>query len=213
MRLKRFLIETVTLLVVAVLCALVSNLLAGRERKLNLVPDTLPAAGAGAPKPATQPTPPPVSPEATTSSPPVTSGVPDSGASAVAPAPGELTAKYPPHDQPSKDVHGDDVEWLHARGALVIDARRTSVYQAGHIAGAVSIPVWEADVNERINNLLNEGRDPKQPLVIYCAGGECEDSHLLSEKLYGVGFSNILIYKDGWPDWQKRKGPSRTGAS
>ena len=42
------------------------------------------------------------------------------------------------------------------------------------------------------------------PVVIYCSGGECEDSHMLAEKLYKVGFDNVLVYKDGYPDWVKR---------
>ena len=27
-------------------------------------------------------------------------------------------------------------------------------------------------------------RDPKQPVVIYCSGGDCEDSHMLAQKLF-----------------------------
>ncbi|MDQ5872260.1 MAG: rhodanese-like domain-containing protein, partial [Acidobacteriota bacterium] len=49
-----------------------------------------------------------------------------------------------------------------------------------------------------------EGLDQQAPVVVYCSGGNCEDSHMLAEKLYMVGFDNVLIYKDGFPDWEKR---------
>ena len=49
------------------------------------------------------------------------------------------------------------------------------------------------------------------PIVVYCSGGECEDSHMLAQKLWGVFYSNVLVYKDGFPDWQKRGGAIDTG--
>ena len=106
---------------------------------------------------------------------------------------------------------GDDVVWLVDRGVLVLDARRSNVYAEGHIAGARSFSVWEADLNEKLLALSNEGRPADVPIVVYCSGGDCEDSHLLSEKLFSLGFTNVLVYKDGWPDWQKRGGASRKG--
>ncbi|MFP5247921.1 MAG: rhodanese-like domain-containing protein [Thermoanaerobaculia bacterium] len=50
------------------------------------------------------------------------------------------------------------------------------------------------------------------PIVIYCSGGACEDSHMLADKLWGIQFNNVYVYKDGFPDWQKRGGAVRTGA-
>ena len=35
---------------------------------------------------------------------------------------------------------------------------------------------------------------------------------MLAERLFGAGFVNLLVYRDGWPDWQRRQGASRTGA-
>ena len=34
---------------------------------------------------------------------------------------------------------------------------------------------------------------------------------MLAEKLYFVGFDNVLVYKDGFPDWQKRGLPVTAG--
>jgi rhodanese-related sulfurtransferase len=124
----------------------------------------------------------------------------------------DVLAKFPPHEkQPYVELHGDDVEWLYRHGALFLDARRTSTYAEGHIAGARPFSVWEANVGDKINALLAENRDQKQPIVTYCTGGDCEDSHMLAQKLWGVFFNNVYVYRDGFPDWQKRGGPIQSG--
>ena len=140
--------------------------------------------------------------------------VPVRSAAASAPVsqPADPLARFPPHEKvPYVEVSGDDVAWLHHRGALFLDARRTSVYEKGHIAGARPFSVWESDADDKVKALLAENRDQKQPIVIYCSGGDCEDSHMLAQKLWGVFFNNIYVYKDGFPDWQKRGGPVKSG--
>jgi rhodanese-related sulfurtransferase len=103
------------------------------------------------------------------------------------------------------------VRELYARGVPFIDARRTNVFEQGHIAGARSMPVWESDLNDRLKAFYEEGLDPEAPVVIYCSGGNCEDSHMLGERLWGIGFNNVLVYKDGYPDWVKNGGRTETG--
>ncbi len=133
---------------------------------------------------------------------------------AAAPAVDPL-ARFTPHpDKPFVEISGEDAALLHSRGALFLDARRTSVFEDGHIAGARSFSVWESDIDEKVNALFNERSDPREqnlPIVIYCSGGACEDSHILSQKLWGVQFNNVYVYKDGFPDWQKRGGAVRKG--
>lgn len=102
------------------------------------------------------------------------------------------------------EITADDAQLLFRRKALFLDARRSAAYAEGHIVGARTFPVWESDIEERVKALYEEGLDQQAPIVIYCSGGNCEDSHMLAEKLYMVGFDNVLIYKDGFPDWQKR---------
>jgi len=245
---KRFLLEAGTLVAAAVVCALVSNALAARERKLALVghyeaarkvPDRSesPVLAPPAPSPIPEPavttavaTPAPVSPpqtappksgtgpaavsaaKATAPAKSVTSTAAASAAPAPPPSAADVKARFPAHkDTPYVELHGDDVALLHRAGALFLDARRSSVYAEGHIAGARSVSVWEADVDERVGALLAEGGHEKVPVVIYCSGGDCEDSHMLAQKLFGAGFENLYVYRDGWPDWQKRGLPGRTG--
>jgi rhodanese-related sulfurtransferase len=135
---------------------------------------------------------------------------------AAPPAPKIDVAKLQPHpDRASVDISGDEAAALHAAGALFLDARRSSVFEDGHIAGARSFSVWESDVDDKVNALFEERPDPadqNKPIVIYCSGGACEDSHMLAQKLWGIQFNNLYVYGDGFPDWQKRGGAVRTGA-
>jgi len=215
--LKRHLLETATLVAAAVLCALVSNALAPRDGKLALVGSYPNATTVPTPAPTAGPVriaipedsskPPPSLPFSEKSA-PAAASPPATGR----PSPSDLLERFPPHpDKPFVEVSGAEVALLHASRALVLDARRTKVYEEGHIAGAKSVSVWEGDVDTKVLALLNEGRDLAAPVVLYCSGGDCEDSHLLAQKLFGAGFNNVRVYKDGWPDWQKRHGASATG--
>jgi rhodanese-related sulfurtransferase len=119
---------------------------------------------------------------------------------------------FAPHpERPYIEIAPEDALDLHGRKALFIDARRSDDYAAGHIAGAHAMPVWEADIDDRVKALYEEGRNQQEPIVIYCSGGNCEDSHMLSQKLWGLGFDNVLVYRDGFPDWAARKGPVSKG--
>jgi rhodanese-related sulfurtransferase len=54
---------------------------------------------------------------------------------------------------------------------------------------------------------------PRAPIVIYCSGGGCEDSHLLAKRLIELGYRNLLIYLDGFPDWTGKGRPVVPGTS
>ncbi len=134
----------------------------------------------------------------------------------VSSTPGECTeaAASSPADPGSiyATIPGEAAFQLHASGALFIDARRSSSYEAGHIAGARSIPVWEHDADRRIDAMVRQGIPFDKEIVTYCSGLTCEDSARLSEKLALAGFYRISVYEEGYPDWQKRGWPVTLGA-
>ncbi|MHB8798840.1 MAG: rhodanese-like domain-containing protein [Thermoanaerobaculia bacterium] len=162
-----------------------------------------PVAAVGPTGSAAVPTPVPMPKESPAAAPEASSG-PDRTA--------ELLARFPPHGQPSVEITGEAAAWLHSRGTLFLDARRSKDFAEGHVAGARSFPIWEAAVvKERVEALVAEGRDHTLPVVLYCTGGDCEDSHMLAQTLFGAGFENLLVYRDGYPDWQSRGGAVSTG--
>jgi len=129
----------------------------------------------------------------------------------------DLLKRFPPHpDKPYIEIAFADVKWLHGKNVLFLDARRTSVYEQGHIAGARPYSVWESDIDDKVRKLFDERSDPQSqalPIVIYCSGGDCEDSHMLAQKLWGIQFNDLYVYKDGFPDWQQHGGTIHTGAN
>ena len=197
----RFLPRAAALLGAAIACALVSNAIAGPERHLRWIGSYESASERSSTRTAAAATPAASTPAA-------------AGAGAPGTAAGSASARaFPPHpEKPWVEISGDDVLALHERGDVpFLDARRTSVYREGHIAGARPFSIWESDIDEKIKTFFSEGHDTSQPIVVYCSGGECEDSHMLATKLHMAGFDNALVYKDGFPDWQKRGLPVHTG--
>ncbi len=178
--------ETLAIVGLAIAAAFVSNAAARRERHLawlGMPPSAAPARASSQPSPST----------------------------ATGPAPSTAN-EFPPHpDRPFVEITPEQAKALYDRGALFVDARRTSVYREGHVRGARSIAVWESDADDRVKALLDEGRDTKAPIVAYCSGGDCEDSHELARKLWGVTFDDVYVYRDGFPDWQKRGWPVSAG--
>jgi rhodanese-related sulfurtransferase len=208
------------LILAAAACAAVSNLAAPRERRMAWVGDysraleIVPASSAASSIPASVPTAAPAAHAASenASATPPAAATDKSRAAIVEPAPAAAAKTFAPHpDQASVEITTEDAEALFRQGRLFLDARRTSVYTDGHVPGARSFPVWESDIADRVKAFFEEGLDQNAPIVIYCSGGDCEDSHMLAEKLYMVGFNNLLVYKDGFPGWQKRGLPAVKG--
>lgn len=231
---RRFFAEGTAIVVLAVLCAFVSNFAAARDRKVAWVGDYPRAlkvpAKATSPDPAvTAPNAAPATetatalptetatttatpvPSATTSVATTQSTAPLATSTSPAPQvklpaglPSRPRKNFPPHPNVAAlEITNEDAMQLWHEKAIFIDARRTDVYNAGRVKGARSMPVWEADIDDRVRDFFNEVTDQQQPIVVYCTGGNCEDSHMLAEKLWGAGFENVLVHTDGYPGWQK----------
>jgi rhodanese-related sulfurtransferase len=175
--------EAFVILLAAFLAAIVSNALAGPERRLEWLRAPTPLAEA---PPASAPRP--------------SAAAPSSGAAAASP------------QKPWTEISTDEAERLFRTGVLFVDARRSGEYRQGHVTGARSMPVWEAGLDEKVKALFDErSADQSAPIVVYCNGGECEDSHELGQRLFLSGFDSVRVYRDGFPDWSRKKLPVTTG--
>lgn len=230
------------LVIAGIILALVANAFASRDRKVVLVgayPNALKVPPREiAPPPAKTPPPVAVVTPPTATFPPATETMATAGIETVGlnpaakkPAATLTTTSAPikplvaaaaedrflPHpDKPYIEIPYADVTALHAKNVLFLDARRTSVYEQGHISGSRAYSVWESDIDDKVRKLFDERSDPREqalPIVIYCSGGDCEDSHMLAQKLWGIQFNNVYVYKDGFPDWQQHGSPVHTGAN
>lgn len=96
-------------------------------------------------------------------------------------------------------VELDEIDDFIAEGALLVDARSAEDYREGHLEGAVSLPLGQADV------LLEQFKREvplERTLILYCSGFGCPDSHELGMRLIRSGYTDILVYEGGFPEWR-----------
>ncbi len=85
---------------------------------------------------------------------------------------------------------------------LVLDSRPESVYRAGHVPGALSLPrenfeAGYAKIRDRLES------DKSRPLVVYCNLRSCRDSEEVAQKLVLKKHSNVRLFKGGWVVWMQ----------
>ncbi len=93
------------------------------------------------------------------------------------------------------------------RRGMILDARSRTEYEAGHIGGALNMYAVEPEsFVERIADI------PRDTLVvIYCGNRHCPYGRDLAEFLGAFGFTDMLLYDEGWDGWDGAGLPSVTG--
>ncbi len=82
-------------------------------------------------------------------------------------------------------------------GVLIIDARPAArKYDPGHIPGAINIPDSQFD---KLTDRLPV--DKSTLLIFYCDGPQCMLSHKAAFKAEKLGYGNIKVYPEGFPEW------------
>lgn len=88
-------------------------------------------------------------------------------------------------------------------GVTIVDARPAArKYDVGHIPTAVNIP--DSQFDKLAPALLP--KDKAQLVIFYCDGPECILSHNSAFKAEKLGYTNVRVYADGFPDWIKGGG-------
>lgn len=198
----------------ACVAALLSNLAASWTRRLAW-------AGSGAQFPASTPplrtapppeplAPPPIAQEPVQDRP--RGDLPPAPRKTPTPASRPADSREIPLSSPIREISGQEAWEAFQSGAPFLDARRSLEFAEGHIAGAWSTPVWEADLDDRLL-AFKAARRPgaDDPIVLYCSGWDCRDSHLLAEKLLREGYFHLLIFRDGFPAWVAQGHPTEKG--
>lgn len=112
-------------------------------------------------------------------------------------------------DRPVETVSMREARAAYDRGdAVFIDARFSSEYEAGHIPGARSLPLYEyGDVAEQ----ALEGLSAARVLITYCNGAGCDSAVRLAERLAQAGFWKTKAFTEGWEGWREAGYPTRGG--
>jgi len=92
---------------------------------------------------------------------------------------------------------------------VLIDARPRRVADKGMIPTAINISDTEFD-----KNADKLPADKATTLIYYCGGLECVLSDNSAEKARKLGYTNVLTYPPGYPEWEKLHGaPAVAGAA
>jgi phage shock protein E len=103
-----------------------------------------------------------------------------------------------------REVDLDEAIRLRDAGSLVVDVREPFEWDAGHVGGALHIPLGEFAAR-----MASELPDTAAPLLLYCRSGA--RSGRAAEYLAANGYENVANLNaliDGWPGrggaWEKR---------
>ena len=110
-------------------------------------------------------------------------------------------------DQASKLFHDP----LYERGGIIfIDARNDEHYQSGHIPGAYQFDNYHP---ENYMGTVFPVCQAAQKIVVYCNGGNCEDSQFAALTLRDAQIPNdkLFVYTGGITEWTNRGYPVELG--
>ena len=95
------------------------------------------------------------------------------------------------------DIDRGELEALIERGdGVLVDALGPVSFAAAHLPTAVNIPP------DRVDALAHRRiPDPDTPVVVYCAGEDCESSVVVANRLLELGYRNVRHYAGGKRDW------------
>jgi rhodanese-related sulfurtransferase len=93
---------------------------------------------------------------------------------------------------------------------VFVDARNPQLYAEGHIPGALRCDPYESGAS--IDAVL-EVALAADKVIVYCGGGECEDSIFMCRDLVdaGVEFDVIYLFAGGWTEWTDNGQPVEEG--
>ncbi len=84
---------------------------------------------------------------------------------------------------------------------VLIDARPKRVADKGMIATAINIS--DSEFDKHVDKLP---ADKATMLIYYCGGLECVLSDNSAEKARKLGYTNVMTYPPGYPEWEKLHG-------
>ncbi len=88
------------------------------------------------------------------------------------------------------------------------DARAASVYEQGHVAGAISMPMDTGALDHAALALVRGA----QIVVTYCdADTDCAQSRRLAELLALEGLMDVRVLRGGFPEWLDAERPTESG--
>jgi rhodanese-related sulfurtransferase len=105
-------------------------------------------------------------------------------------------------------VNADEVTvWMRGKQKVVlIDSRLPEEYEQAHLPGAISIPAERMKLEAK-----KLPKDKATPLIFYCRGAGCTLSRTAATAAREMGYTYLMVYQAGMPDWLLRGKPVQKG--
>lgn len=82
--------------------------------------------------------------------------------------------------------------------ACFVDTRHKADYHEGHIPGAFRMPLAAFERKPVLLDLI----DRESPVVVYCIGGNCDESEAVAKQFNLAGYKMVYVMHDGFPGWK-----------
>jgi phage shock protein E len=115
---------------------------------------------------------------------------------------GDETKADKPTTQPVvKKISVDEFDKMRQeKQAVVLDVRTTREFEAGHVPGAVNIPIASPDFKQQISKL-----DKSKTYLVHCYRGS--RSATATQEMSKMDFMNLYDFSGGMDAYQKAKKP------
>lgn len=81
---------------------------------------------------------------------------------------------------------------------VLLEALPAKYYNDWHLPGAKHFPHDQARALAPV-----VAADKSAEIVVYCASRTCQNSHIASNVLSQIGYSNVAVYAGGKEDWKE----------
>ena len=86
---------------------------------------------------------------------------------------------------------------------IVIDSRKKTEYQKGHIEGAINI----LNTQLKPEDLERVSPDKSTEILFYCNGTRCLRSADSIKKAKSWGYTRLIWFRGGWKEWTEKRLP------
>ena len=91
---------------------------------------------------------------------------------------------------------------------LFVDSRPEKLFMLGTILGAMNVNMKDKDTATYAAKKGMFPADKATKIVSFCNGPKCMLSHKLAKYLEKDGYTNVVVYAGGTPEWLEKKAPS-----
>ena len=93
-------------------------------------------------------------------------------------------------------------------GAIVLDVRSPEEFAAGHVPGAINVPVTGKGSEAFDKKIADLPKD--KPILVHCRSGPRATK--ACAQMAGKGFANLSLFPGGWVAWSEAGKPVVKGA-